>query len=221
MTKRILSIVVLLSVVFLLFGCTRDLKGDATESAFESSQDESAIEGDATESAFESPQDESTIEGDAMKFTFESLQDKSLVVGSVYFMDFGEMESQEDAAIAEGKLLSAFGQPEYTSENYENSFNYIIRATADNGESVILTVYGMGVVHIGAEQQNDFAQKAASALIEYVNAFEPSDYSRTVYYLDFALQIDIQVKNGEVTIEQSQMSEEKISEIISKLYKWH
>ena len=46
-----------------------------------------------------------------MKYTFESLQDENLMDGSSYFMDFGEMESQEDAAIAEGKLLSAFGQP--------------------------------------------------------------------------------------------------------------
>ena len=60
-----------------------------------------------------------------MKYTFESLQDENLMGGSSYFMDFGEMESQVDAAIAEGKLLSAFGQPEYTSENYENSFIYI------------------------------------------------------------------------------------------------
>ena len=157
--------------------------------------------------------------GDTMKYTFESLQDENLMVGSSYLMDFGEMESQEDAAIAEGKLLSAFGQPEYTSENYENSFNYIIRATADNGESVILTVYGMGVVHIGAEQQNDFAQKAASALIEYVNAFAPADYSRTVYYLDFDIQIDIQVKGGKAIISQSQISQEKANELFDKFYK--
>ena len=154
----------------------------------------------------------------SMKFKFESLQDDSLIGGS-YFMDFGEMNAQEDAAIAEGKLLSAFGQPEYTSENYENSFNYIIRATADNGESVILTVYGMGVVHIGADRQDDFAQKAAVALIEYVNAFAPTDYSRTVYYLDFDMQIDIQVQGGKVTINQSQISEEKITELIDKWYK--
>ena len=154
-----------------------------------------------------------------MKFKFESLQDDSLIDGSSYFMDFGEMNSQEEAQIAEGKLLSAFGQPALTSENYEDSFNYIIRATADTGESVILTVYGIGVVHIGADRQDDFAQKAAVALIEYVNAFAPTDYSRTVYYLDFDMQIDIQVQGGKVTIDQSQISAEKINELIDKWYK--
>lgn len=157
-------------------------------------------------------------EDSAMKFSFESL-DFSEQIGGSYFMDFGEMESQEDAAIAEGKLLSAFGQPEYTSENYENSFEYIIRATANDGHSVVLNVYGMGVVHIGAEQQDDFAKKAAIALIEYVNSFSPSDYNRTVYYLDFYLQIDIQVKNGKVTIEQSQISQDKANELFDKFYR--
>lgn len=153
-----------------------------------------------------------------MKFTFEALQDDDLIGGSSYFMDFGIMETQEDAAIAEGKLLSAFGDPMFTSENAENSFNYVIRATADNGGSVILTVYGMGVIHIGADQQDNFAQKAATALIEYVSSFSAADYSRTVYYLDYDLQIDIQVENGRATIVQSQISEEKINELIKEWY---
>ena len=184
MAKRILSVLLFISIVFVLSGCNNDKLGE-----------------------------------DAMKFNFESLQDTDLIGGSSYFMDFGEMNSQKDAAIAEGKLLSAFGNPALTSENYENSFNYIIRATADNGESVILTVYGMGVVHIGAERQDAFAQKAASALIEYVNAFAPADYSRTIYYLDFDMQIDIQVKGGKAIISQSQISEEKLNELINDWYK--
>ena len=184
MTKRILLVLLLISVVFVLSGCNNDTLGESS-----------------------------------MKFKFESLQDPDLMDGSSYFMDFGKMDSQEDAAIAEGKLLSAFGQPALTSENYENSFNYIIRATADNGESLILTVYGMGVVHIGSARQDDFAQKAASALIEYVNSLTPTDYSRTVYYLDFDVQMDIQVKSGKAIIRQSQISEEKASELSDKFYK--
>ena len=153
-----------------------------------------------------------------MDFEFQAL-DLSEYTGGSYLMDFGEMTSEEDAALVEGKLLTVFGAPADVSDNYENSFNYVIRATADNGESVILTVYGMGVVHIGAEQQNDFAQKAASALTEYVNAFAPADYSRTVYYLDFDMQIDIQVKGGKATISQSQISQEKANELFDKFYK--
>ena len=153
-----------------------------------------------------------------MNFKFESLKDTDLISEDSYFMDFGEMNSQEDVAIAEGKLLSAFGQPEFESENYENSFNYTIRATANNGESVILTVYSVGVIHIGAERQDSFAEKAASALIEYVNSFVPAEYSRTVYCLDFNMQIDIQVKGGKAIIVQSQISVEKANELVNEWY---
>ena len=157
-------------------------------------------------------------EDSTMKFNFESL-DFSEYSGGSYLMDFGEMSSQKDAAIVEGKLLTAFGSPTEASENYENSFNYVIRATANDGNSVMLNVYGMGVVHIGASQSDEITMQAAKALVEYVNAFKPTDYERTVYYLDFDLQIDIQVKDGNVTINESQISEEKISELIDKWYK--
>lgn len=154
-----------------------------------------------------------------MGFKFEALQDLDLIGGTSYLMDFGIVKTQEDAAIAEGKLLSAFGEPEYTSENYENTFNYVIQATSSDGRSVVLSVYGMGVVHIGSAQKDDFATEAATALIEYVYAFAPVDYERTVYYLDYDLQIDIQVENGKVTIDRSQISEEKATELFNKWYK--
>ncbi len=157
-------------------------------------------------------------EDGTMEFNFESL-DFSAYNGGAYLMDFGEMSSQEDAAIVEGKLLTAFGSPVETSENYENSFNYFIRATANDGRSVVLNVYSVGVVHIGASQRDEITIQAANALVEYVNAFKPTDYERTVYYLDFDLQIDIQVKNGMVTINESQISEEKSSELFDEFYK--
>ena len=152
-----------------------------------------------------------------MDFTFESL-DFSEYPGGSYLMDFGEMGSQEDAALVEGKLLTVFGAPAETSNNYENSFNYVIRATSNDGRTAVLNVYGMGVVHIGADEKDDFTVQAANALFEYVNAAKPTDYARTVYYLDFDMQIDIQVKNGRVTFGQSQLSEEKIAELVKEWY---
>ncbi len=154
-----------------------------------------------------------------MDFRFESLKDCNLINGSSYFMDFGVMETEEDAAIVQGKLLTVFGEPASTSENYEDSFDYVIRATAEDGRSVILSVYNVGMVHIGAIQQDDFAAKAASALIEYVNAAEPTDFESTVYYLDFFIRIDISLKDGKVTQVSSEISEEKVQELVDKWYK--
>ncbi|MBQ9780805.1 MAG: hypothetical protein IJW00_07650 [Clostridia bacterium] len=153
-----------------------------------------------------------------MKFHFESLDHLDLVSGTSYLMDFGTINSQQDAALAEGKLLSAFGQPAFTSVNCENSFNYVIKATSEDGNTAILSVYNMGMVHIGAGQANDFTLSAAHALVEYVNSFAPADYERTIYYLDFNLQIDVQVKNGKVMINQSQIPPEKADALFMEMY---
>ncbi len=153
-----------------------------------------------------------------VEFKFESLKDLDCIVGTSYLMDFGEIRNQEDAAIIEGKLLTVFGAPAAVSENYDNSFNYIIRATSDDKRTAILTVYGMGVVHIGSSQSDDFITQAASALIDFVNTAVATDFQRTVYYLDFDLQIDISVKDGLAKISQYQISEEKRNGLFKKLY---
>ena len=153
-----------------------------------------------------------------MNFKFESLQDNNLIQGSSFFMDFGDSEvmTTEETAILEGKLRTVFGEPWYQSENAENSISYIIKATDSDGKSVILEVYNVGMFHIGAPDQDDFARQAAEALIAYVNTAEPCDYERTIYYLDYFVQMDISVKNGVATVEQSEISEEKADELFDK-----
>lgn len=153
-----------------------------------------------------------------MKFIFESIQDESLIAGS-YLMDFGDAKgSEEETAIMEGKLLSVFGKPVLQSENMENSFNYVIRATAENGRETILCVYHVGMIHIGSEQKDEFTLEAARRLVEYVTAATPADYARTVYYLDFNVQMDISVKNGVAHIDHSEITDEKADELFSQWY---
>ncbi len=152
-----------------------------------------------------------------MAFTFEALQDIDLMQGS-YFMDFDLDSNEVQTALTEGKLRAVFGEPVYESENYENSLNYIVKATAADGTTRILTVYNMGVIHIGAEVQDATARAAAKELIAYVNAAHPADYERTVYYLDFDVQLDIAVKDGVATVRPSEMSEEKMQELIMQWY---
>ena len=152
-----------------------------------------------------------------MKFSFETLSKSEYKSGS-HLIDFSEMESEQSAALAEGRLLCVFGAPAEVSENYENSFNYYIRATAEDGRAVVLNVYGAGIVSIGADSQDEFALQAANALIEHVNSAAPKDYQRTVYYLDFQIQIDISVKNGQVSVSTSEISEEKALELFNEWY---
>ena len=158
------------------------------------------------------------LEESKMGFSFETMDSLDYRGGMHYIMDFGTMITQADAAIVEGKLLAAFGDPVAISKNYEDSFNYVIRVTAEDGRSVMLNVYGMGIVHIGAHQEDEFTLQAANALITYVNSLKPMDYQRTVYYLDVPVRIDISVKNGRATILNFPVSEEEEGELLREFY---
>ncbi|MBQ7669182.1 MAG: hypothetical protein IJS45_00505 [Clostridia bacterium] len=154
-----------------------------------------------------------------LQFNFESSDNLELLGGTHGLMPFSGAGTTKDAAIAEGKLLSAFGDPVLSSEDAENSFNYIIIASTDDGRNCVLTVYGIGgTIHIGAKDQADFVYKAADALCEYVNAFEPTDYKRTTYYLDFGVQIDISVRGGIASVTESEIPELKLDELFKKFY---
>ena len=118
MKKTILLIIFLLSSAFILSSC--------------GGNNDSPDESDAP----------LKTEGVIMKkFTFESSQDLDLIGGTSYLADFNGAASTKDSAIIEGKLLSAFGEPAYSSENCESSFIYVIIAKADDGGSAVLSVY--------------------------------------------------------------------------------
>lgn len=158
------------------------------------------------------------MEESNMKFNFEVMDDPAAYTGGSFLMNFEEMATQESAALIEGKLLTVFGEPADRSDNYENSFNYYISATAEDGRSTMLNVYGMGVVHIGATHRDDMAKQAAVALIAHVNAAVPTDYERTVYYLDYNLQVDISVKDGAATVAYSEIPDEKADALFEQFY---
>ena len=152
---------------------------------------------------------------DTMKFTFETVDDYSLILGTSYLMDFGDDCVGEGAALIEGKLLTVFGEPYSISDNEENGFEYIIKATSDDGEVSHISVYSTSGIHIGGDNK-EATRKAADALIEYVNSAEPSDFERVRYYMDFGVRITTIVKNGKVSMKSDFLSDDEIDDIYSR-----
>ena len=154
---------------------------------------------------------------DNMKFTFEKVNDRSLIASTHYLMDFGDIYSGEDNAIIEGKLLTVFGEPLTLSDDEENGYEYVIKATAENGETTYISVYHAAGAHIGGDGF-DTSVDAAKALIEYVNSANPSDFQRVRYYMDFGVEITTTVKNGVVHMESRFLNEAEIKEVYSRWY---
>ena len=161
--------------------------------------------------------DSISLEEPKMKFTFEIIPDEFANMTS-WQMDYPGSDSMEATALIEGQLLTVFGQPSWVSENMENSFQYVFKATAEDGQEVIFTVYNVGVIHIGAKEKTALLEEAVNALAWEVSQAKPTDYARTVYYLDTFDRIDIEVKDGKVTIKSSEISEEKADELFDKWY---
>lgn len=164
--------------------------------------------------------DEITLEEDLnsevdMKFTFEAVNDYSLILGTSYLMDFGDDCVGEGAALIEGKMLTVFGEPYSISENEENGFEYIIKATSEAGEATYLAVYSTSGIQIGGDQE-ELTRVAANALIDYVNAAEPSDFKRVRYYMDFGVEITSVVKDGKVTMKSRFLSDDEIDAVYSR-----
>lgn len=153
-----------------------------------------------------------------MNFIFETLSDLDLINGSYYIADFGKQEDQNETAVLEGKLITAFGAPAAISDNYENSFDYVIKATAEDGRSVVLVVYNVGQIHIGAKDKDDFTMSAAQALVDYVSVVHPTDYERVLYYMDFFLRINIKVTDGVAEVNYTELNEEEIKELEKRWY---
>ncbi len=164
-----------------------------------------------------SPHDSFSLEKPKMKFTFEIVSYEFAYMTS-WQMDYPGSDSMESTALIEGQLLTAFGQPPRVSENMENSFEYVFKAIAEDGREVIFTVYNVGVIHIGAKEKTPLLEEAVNALAWEVSQMKPTDYARTVYYLDTFDRIDIEVKNGVVNIKTSEISEEKAEELFDEWY---
>lgn len=211
MTKKL---IICLIITIFLVGCGTEKANDNKAGyGFEAMDSSEYSGGSSLTNSGDAPTEEA--KDNKAGYSFEAV-DSSEYGGGSFLTDFSDAPTEEEAALIEGKLLTLFGAPCETSENYEDSFNYYIRVTSDDGRSVVLNVYNVGVVHIGCSGKDDFETEAAKALIDYVTPAKPTGFSRTVYYLDLNLQIDISVKDGKAVLRNSELTEEKANELFEK-----
>ncbi|MDE6501387.1 MAG: hypothetical protein K2L10_04825 [Ruminococcus sp.] len=122
---------------------------------------------------------------------------------SVYDLDC----TDEKFALFFGKLITLFGEPDYTTDDYENMYSYWI--TAEDGQSKIyLEVYhGASVASVGGKpmgtdrEQEKIYMKVAGELISFIESAEPSDYEWQGVYEDIPVNIKYTVKDGKTFIE--------------------
>lgn len=132
-----------------------------------------------------------------MKYSFKVTDDLSLVTGGACILGIhGDFCSGEEIAKTRGAMLALFGEPPFTSNEYEDAYEYMIIATNTNGNSCLLSVYQD---HIGSCREEDDTNIIKEASVELANLIcqtKPADFEAITYDGDTNTNITYGCKNG-------------------------
>lgn len=123
---------------------------------------------------------------------------------------------EETFALFFGKVRRVFGEPDYTSKDWENMYSYSLAAEdGQGGDNLLLSVYhGPGgpavTIPHGTADPDTFRRykEAEKQLIELIESAEPVDYEWESVYEDIPVNVRYVVKNGKATVE-SEFGEEQ------------
>ena len=148
-------------------------------------------------------------------YTFSAIDDIDLQIGTakiINILDIRDM-SLEAFTRTQGQLLTLFGEPIYTTPDYENAYTYVILATNVNtGQEHILTVYHgpSGPAIGGSIAIIPELAHIAEYLRQYIQQADVTDFHYVGYYLDFNLRIEKRIENGIISYSQTVIEGEEL-----------
>jgi hypothetical protein len=96
-----------------------------------------------------------------------------------------------------GALLRLFGPPSATSSLADESFNYMIEATDEEGSKWVLTAYdGPSGPAIGGNRDAEGIMQVVDALVELIESTPPADFEATVYDDDLDWTVTYGCRDG-------------------------
>ena len=125
---------------------------------------------------------------------------------------------EKNYVLALGQLKHLFGEPDYMTNNLENQFRYVIKATNEKRDVLLLEAYcaGSGPA-IGGIRDSD-SKEAAYELAAYIRHSQTLDYDYEGYYLDAPSKVQHGIKNGEPYWEEREISENEAEEFQEEVW---
>ena len=116
-----------------------------------------------------------------------------------------------------GQLKYLFGKPNYVTNNLENQFSYIIKASNENGECLLLEVYsaGSGPAIGGLNDSN--SRLAAQELVIYIRQSPTLDYDYEGYYLDTMSKVHYNIQNGVPSWKEIEISTKEFEDFTEEI----
>lgn len=134
---------------------------------------------------------------------------------SIYELD---ENFEKNSAMVLGQLKYLFGEPIYITNNVENMFNYVIKATDEKGDSLLLEAFwaGSGPMIGGSHDQNSFT--AANELALLIQQSPVVDYDYEGYYLDGPTKVRRGIKKGIPYWEETEISEAEVENFKEEVF---
>ena len=109
-----------------------------------------------------------------------------------------------------GILRNLFGEPLYETEDYENAYEYVIRATDEfRNITLYFSVFqGPSGCAIGAGERTMDMIQAVTEFMQLLKSIKPIDYMYEGTYMDAFVRIKFGIQNGQVIYEECDLEEE-------------
>lgn len=140
------------------------------------------------------------------QFTFEVCSDDMLQTygygGVLRNLYTEEYDTADKHSLFIGQVIALFGEPENRTSDNENLFSKAVSAKDSLGNVLYFEVYygpsGPAIAGGNGEKEMDqeYRQKVADKLAEYIMAAKPADFEWKSVYGDLDMTIIMGVKNG-------------------------
>ena len=148
-----------------------------------------------------------------MGIKFEAVNDKERVGewgGGSHIRSIGNMLTDPTSMVLTyGRLQYLFGEPCYSSDDFEDAYDYFIIGTDEEGNTYHLTAYsGPTGPAIGGDSHDPKLAEVAKELEDYINSADYVDYDYEGIYHDFDVTVKFGIRDGVPYMEDDEMDDE-------------
>jgi hypothetical protein len=133
-------------------------------------------------------------------------------------IEYFELFSEHNDVVIQGILWALFGEPLYQTNNYENAYRYVIKATDSYNSSLMFEVYqGSSGCAIGGQCMSVEFNKAITEFKQLLQSTKPADFSYEGYYMDACMKIRCGIHDGRIIFEEDALDDDEIEVMYNEL----
>jgi hypothetical protein len=128
-------------------------------------------------------------------FRFRKCRQEELPENRCWLTSLGD-SSNAEVCLTIGRLLELFGEPDYSTDDFDNLFSYAVVATDEYGNKVYLEIYhGPSGLSIGGER-TERSKRPINDLKCAVYKVRAKDFCLSCVYNDLNVKVKMGIRHG-------------------------